>query len=351
MKKILITLILIVNFIFAQSEKTSHTSIGGYGELHYNYSKLDNSSSKKELDFHRFVLFFSHQWNAKWSFVSELELEHNYVKGEKFGELELEQAYINYQVNDNLNLRGGVLLVSAGIINETHEPPTFLTVERSDYHRSLIPTTWFGNGIGVYGSFGDFNYTVNLMEGLNADKISSKGIRDARQKGFMPNAKGMLINTKLSYNGIDGLLLGTSFSYNSAKGTTQDNVGVSLFEIHSKYEANNIYFTGEFGLIKYNNINVKTSQGYYVDLGYNIGSLLNVETKIIPFISVSDVNTASETIIGGDEEHKFHNQKWLVGLSVKPIDEVVLKFDYGVNKLKFNNVKTTLMNFGIGYMF
>ena len=54
----------------------SAVSIGGYGELHYNNleDQKGNSDSDK-IDFHRYVLFFNHEYNDRLRFVSELELK------------------------------------------------------------------------------------------------------------------------------------------------------------------------------------------------------------------------------------------------------------------------------------
>ena len=41
----------------------------------------------------------------------------------------------------------------------------------------------------------------------------------------------------------------------------------------------------------------------------------------------------------------------MIGLSFKPVDEVVFKVDYAERKVELNNAKTRLFNFGIGYMF
>ena len=49
--------------------------IGGYGELHYN-----NLNSKKEIDLHRFVLFFGHKFSGRIRFHSEVEIEHAFLK-------------------------------------------------------------------------------------------------------------------------------------------------------------------------------------------------------------------------------------------------------------------------------
>jgi len=52
------------------------TTIGGYGELHYNNFQ-GGAKASDEIDFHRFVLFFGHKFNDWISLKSELEVEHS----------------------------------------------------------------------------------------------------------------------------------------------------------------------------------------------------------------------------------------------------------------------------------
>ena len=68
--------------IKAQAKQATKTTIGGYGELHYNTleDQKGNSDSDK-IDFHRYVLFINHEYNDSLRFVSELELEHS-IAGE-----------------------------------------------------------------------------------------------------------------------------------------------------------------------------------------------------------------------------------------------------------------------------
>ncbi len=357
MKKYLITslsffvIIFSSNILNAQDEFFDpKTTVGGYGELHYNYSKLEGKDATKKLDFHRFVLFFSHSWTEKWSFKAEVELEHNFVKSGQ-GELELEEAYINYHHSNYFGFQVGVILPSVGLINEFHEPPLFLGVERPEYSKHIIPTTWFGNGAAIYGNYEGFDYKVSVMEGLNSDKFSPKsGIRSGRQKGFKADAKNLLYNGRLDFTGIPGLKFGTSFTYNKATGDSTTNA-ISLFEIHTQYRANNIYADAEFGNISYDEGEVKSSRGYYIDFGYNIGNLFNCTTNIIPFVRYTEYNTASETKGGGDSEEMYQNKKWMAGLVVKPIVQVVFKMDYSQSKSGVNDLKTDLLNVGVGYMF
>ena len=150
MKKVLLFVLLTATLAVAQDEFFEPgSSIGGYGELHWNQAwDVDGNKTKNTLDFHRFIIFFNHNYTEKWSFKSELEIEHNMIGGsetetkntddgdtytDKYlgyaGEVELEQAYLNYHAG-NWGFKAGVILTSAGYINETHEPPTFLSVER-----------------------------------------------------------------------------------------------------------------------------------------------------------------------------------------------------------------------------
>ena len=112
-------------------------TLGGYGELHYNYSKEGSEPAQKTLDFHRFVVYVGYAWTDKWSLRSEIELEHNYVKDGQ-GELQLEQAYIEYHHAREIGFQIGVILPSVGLINEYHEPVNFLSVERPEYASKII---------------------------------------------------------------------------------------------------------------------------------------------------------------------------------------------------------------------
>ena len=98
---------------------TSATSIGGYGELHYNRIRAD-AGDTDEIDFHRFVLFVNHEFTDRVRFFSELELEHSLAGDGKPGEVELEQAYVEYALTDDTFARTGLFLLPLGILNETH---------------------------------------------------------------------------------------------------------------------------------------------------------------------------------------------------------------------------------------
>ena len=327
------------------------TTLGGYGDIHYNYNQTESGKSSKTLDFHRFVLYLSHAWTENWSFLSELEMEHNYVENGQ-GSIQLEQAYLNYHFNPMLGIQAGVLLTAMGLINENHEPTLFLSVERPEYAKSIIPTTWYGNGIGFYGFYNGFDYRLNIMEGLNGAKISnSSGIRSARQQGFKSNAEELLYNARIDYLSIPGLKFGTSVAYNNAVVTDSTNTPVTMYEVHAQYNAHNIYTTFEYGNISYAEGELEQSMGYYFDLGYNIASLFSDEIKLVPWLRWSDLNTSASTISAGTSEEVNHYTSWKVGLFFQPHQKVVLKADYGFKTKESDKSETTLFNLGAGYLF
>lgn len=58
------------------------TTLGGYGEVHYNNLETGDASSTKEaIDFHRCVMFTGYQFTDSPRFLSELEVERS-IAGE-----------------------------------------------------------------------------------------------------------------------------------------------------------------------------------------------------------------------------------------------------------------------------
>ena len=322
-------------------------SIGGYGELHWNNAYDSNGDqTKNQLDFHRFIIYYGYNWTENWSFKSELELEHNFVK-DGHGELELEQAFVNYH-SGNWGFQGGVILPTAGLINEYHEPPLFLSVERPTYSKYIIPTTWFSNGFAFYGKVSDFNWRITLIEDLEGEGILSDGhIRGGRGKGYKTTAYDWTKNLSASYTGISGLRVGGSFTMNNAPidNDSELTLGVNMFKTHAKYDANKVFAVFEFGQNSFDASNIDgvedwTSSGYYFDFGYNIGGMLNCE-RLIPWFRTSNVATDTD----GDAKAITR-----LGLTWWPISNVAFKADYGTIKVGESD-PTTEFNLGIGYNF
>lgn len=215
-------------------------SLGGYGELHYN--DLDNGA---EADFHRFVLFLGKEFNDRLRFFSEIELEHSLAGDGKPGEVELEQAYVEYDFNDYSSAKAGLFLLPIGILNETHEPPTFNGVERNGIEREIIPTTWWEAGAAYTGrNRNGLSYDLALHTGLNVPTAGSNAyrIRSGRQKVAEAAAEDFALTGRVRYTGVPGLELSLSAQHQQDITQGLEDASATLFEAHA------IYQTGPFGL-------------------------------------------------------------------------------------------------------
>ena len=183
---------------------------GGYGEVHYN------AGDKQQIDVHRFVLFTEYEFNDKLRLQSEFELEHALAGDGKPGEVELEQAFIEWQADSTNALYAGVVLVPVGMLNETHEPPTFFGVERDSVHSDIIPTTWWEAGIGARGELNEgMGYDLFFHSGLEVPVTGSSAfkIRSGRQKVAEAVANRPAITGRLRYSGMPGLNLTAAAQY------------------------------------------------------------------------------------------------------------------------------------------
>ncbi len=199
-------------------------SLGGYGEVHYNnYDADDSDRDLEEIDLHRFVLFIGKEFTDDLRLVTEVEIEHGGVqatdndgtesRGTLDGEVEIEQAFIEYDVNESTQVRGGVFLQPVGILNETHEPPTFYGVERNGVESIIIPATWWEGGVGGNMTFGNgFSADLAYTSGLNCSGFSGR-VRSCRGKLSNQRFSDGAVTGRLKYTGIQGLELAASVNH------------------------------------------------------------------------------------------------------------------------------------------
>ena len=349
-----------------EASTTSHTGpISGYMDFHLNRPQHEDPV----LDFHRFVLLFNHSFSDRLRFVGELEVEHGLVEGlEESGELEVEQAYLDFRVNRSFNVRAGMLLAPVGIINERHEPPSYFGVERPFVDTFIIPSTWFDAGAGVHGTFGaGWQYQAYLMAPLDATRITADdGLAEARQKGFLSNVRNIAQTARIEYVGRPGLTLGTSFwrgktGFNFRREESQ----VGLVEFDGRYHAGMLAIRGEFAQVfidgaALNDFTQRTTgvnpniarqmRGFYVEP--SVRPLPKLKYDIAAFVRYENFDTQFRMPEGVPPLKQFDRAAWVVGASYYPDPDVVLKIDYTVIRNQsslFRSVDS--LNVGLGWWF
>jgi len=228
------------------SSWADRTTVGGYGELHYNNLSDNNDTvggdnSLDRVDFHRFVLYFGHEFTDNIRFFSEIELEHAVSGDGEDGEVELEQAWIEMDINDNNRFRAGLDILPIGIINPTHEPNTFYGVERNKVETEIIPTTWWEAGLGFNGEIAPgWNYDIVAHGGLLSPTTGSSTLRPRSGRSKVSNAddQDIAFTGRVRYTGMPGLEVGISGQYQADMTGTADafNVDATLFEGHIDYK-------------------------------------------------------------------------------------------------------------------
>lgn len=331
--------------------RAGKTTIGNYGELHYN--NLDNQNGeggdKDEIDFHRFVFFLGHEFSEKTRFFSEIELEHSLVKSDDSngGEVELEQAYIEHDLNSTTQLRAGLFLLPIGLLNITHEPDTFYGVERNNVEKEIIPTTWWEAGAAVGGELAPgWNYEASYTSGLGLDaNAGDYKIRSGRQKVSNADASDPAYTASLRFTGMAGLELGASLHYQSDlfQGEYSEEVDALLVSAHLAYTH------GAFGLRALaatwdidSNINAikdgaDTQEGWYIEPSY----------RVLPKLGVFTRYSEWDNQAGGGGDTEF--SQWDIGLNYWLEDNVVFKIDYQFQDAPDNQKELEGFNLGVGW--
>lgn len=344
-------------------------TVGAYGELTYNQPEALNG----ELDVQRLVLLFGYKFNDKTQFVTEVEFEH-------VEEVFIEQAFINYNVAPNVNLRGGLMLVPMGITNEFHEPTTFNGVERPAIDNVIIPTTWREIGIGVSGRFNEISlgyqaYVFNGFKstsfdgngGVNGALKGSNGLRGGRQKAIQSTVDSPTLSMKFDYYGILGLRLGLSgyFGDTQAEDDVEEidgaNIGISMIGLDARYAYQRFTARGQYvhgslsGTEAYNNLTSKDLgselQGWYLEAAYNLLPQ-EKQQRLFAFARYEQYDTHAGTDGSLQQNDAYNRNDLTTGLSYHLAPGVVLKGDYQFrdNAVSGGDVANRL-NFGIGVWF
>jgi hypothetical protein len=339
------------------------TSIGGYGELHYNNQEDQvGDDDLNRVDFHRFVLYFGHEFTNDIRFFSELEVEHALAGDGEPGEVELEQGWIELDLNNQHRLRAGLDILPIGMINPTHEPNTFYGVERNRVETEIIPTTWWEAGLGFNGEIAPgWNYDVVAHSGLAVPTTGSSAFRprSGRLKVAEADDQDLAVTGRLRYTGIPGLEVGVSTQYQSDITGTADSLDISatLFEGHVDYKHSSglglraLYARWDMedgGVGGPETFNADTLQGWYVEPAYRFGVPGRIPGDLGIFARYENYDERNQLT-----PSRFENfDRYVAGMNWWPHPNVVFKFD--VQKEEADGQVARLLdgfNLGLGYQF
>ena len=350
-------------------------SLGGYAEGRYTALVKDKGDRNNTIDALRFVLYAGYKFTDWLVFNSEVELEHAST-GES-GSVSLEFATLDFLLADWANPRIGLLLIPMGFLNEIHEPPFYFGTHRPDVERRIIPSTWRENGLGLFGSFfGDqFEYKLYGVNGFDASGFDEAGLRGGRQKGSKALADDFAFVGRLDWTPLPGLLLGGSgYVGNSGQNQTDETTGLDLpdalttiVEVHAQYRWRGLHLRGlatrstvdDAGALNVAIGNAPGGTGVaeemfgaYGEIAYELWQWISPDSAMTlePFYRYEWIDTQQTVPTGFVRDETKRNQIHTLGLSYKPIPNVVLKADYR-NVSAEAGTPADEVNLGIGLVF
>jgi opacity protein-like surface antigen len=352
-------------------------SIGGYGEFNLKSTVDDDDGEDDVFDLLRFVLYFGYKFTDHIVLNSEIEFEHASTGGD--GEVSVEALYLDYLLNEYVNLRAGLLLMPVGFVNELHEPPFFHGNDRPAVERQIIPSTWRANGAGVYGNITpSLSYKSYVVTSLLADEFSSSNLRGGRQKGSKEKANDWSWVGRLDWEPTAGLDLGgsiyvgnqgqnqevaTAFDIDgNPTATTKVSALMQMYEAHLqwKYRGFETRLLGVYTDLEDADVLsvgagetiAENMMGWYAELAYDVGPVLfpNSEKYVAPWFRYSKYDTQHDVPSGFSPDQSKDRNAYEMGVTFKPIPNVALKLDYRIQDARSGD-QPDEVRIGAGFIF
>jgi len=314
----------------------------------YLENQKAGSDDKKEIDFHRFILFIGHDFSDSIRLFAELEVEHSQAgEGKKGGEVAMEQAYLEFDLTPNMVSRAGILLVPIGIINETHEPPTFYGVERNPVENKIIPSTWREGGVSISGRLNaGLSYDLALHSGLGTTAGDDYSVRSGRKAVRQAPAEDPAVTARIKWSGMPGLEFGAAIQQQSDIDQSTDSTAGSatLLEAHviwsrGPMSARALYATWDLSGSGPAAVGADEQTGWYVEPAY----------KLTPKLGMFARYNQWDNQAGDSTDSKYTQTN--IGASYWPHPDVVIKADYQMQDVPSGKNEYEGINLGVGYQF
>lgn len=291
----------------------------GYGEVYYSYPLRDSRNAQADLA--RAVFGIGYQLDPVTEFNSEYEVEHAVTSATDPGEFEVEQFYIDRQLNEHLAARAGLMLMPFGMINEHHEPTEFYGMQRNFVETLIIPSTWREGGVSLRGDApAGFGWNVGVTTGFDLSKWNFAPefppyhtpldledsdiapLQASHQELALANGHDLSQYVALSYYGTPGFNAGAAiFTGNAVKVPAPPNSiipggeRVTLWEGHArwtpgKFDLSALYARGAISNVALANAANPGSPnpipssfyGWFLQAGYEAWS--RGEYRLVPFV-------------------------------------------------------------------
>jgi len=304
--------------------------VTGYLSLDYHKGQTDGAFSQGSFAFPLMGLVVTEEIAPSITGFAEFSVE-------EASRVRVEQAWVGIGSSDTFRLRFGLYLVPFGRYNLSNRPHQTLLVNSPLPVQFSFPSRWRDLGILVEGSFSGIQYSGYLGNGLREDVNLGEG------QQFRDN------NAEKAKGGRIGVVLGQGFmaGYSFYRGKYDDDNsrrltihGLDLTWMTEDWEILGEYVSGKGE--NPDSFSDSDLQGYFVQVALFFG-------RLKPVISFQKMKYQDpfhgQGYISGSAPGKGIStdiDRWTWGLVYAPVENVLFKVEYDINREKDGKKKNNL---------
>lgn len=272
-------------------------------------------------------LFFRKELNEKFTAWVNFEILGSYNSGNSWGSFSLEEAWVNYQMNNAFNVKAGLLIPRFAYLNEIKNrmpllpyitrPLVYESSNKTINYSHFVPERAFVQAYG-YIPVSDFTFDYAVFAGPSENSYISGSGATGGTSVDTTNFKlfGGRVGAKYS-----DLRFGVSFTSDkdNQQATILEDVSRTRFAFDLGYSLYNFFFDAEYIAVNLKPKNSTKNQNklfYYGTLGYNITD------DLFAYGSYSYLKDENDNILNS-------GMKGLIfGMGFKPLESVVIKGSY-----------------------
>jgi hypothetical protein len=310
------------------------------GYLSFEYIKGQDESDVTDGSFRnsQFGLIFSNEVAAKIDYVAEIRFKEE-------SRIELERAWVGFNLSDLLNFKLGLYIVPFGKYNQANRPHQTMLINAPLIVEKIFPSSWRDIGVKLEGRTGSIYYSAYLGNGLyeNEDLGRSQQFKDNN----LDKAKGARLGLALSQS------LEVALSYYRGKYDEENERDLILQGIDLIWSSEGLQILSEYlkaTLKNPENFSEGKVEGYYVQASFESGNLR-------PVVSYQRLKYEDPfhgqgfTSLGLGDGISEEKNRWSLGLVYFASENVFLKFEYDFNREKDPELKDNSYSFQVSLSF
>jgi hypothetical protein len=288
-------------------------------------SHNDNYTS---LSMQQLNLFFRKEMNDNFTAWVNFEIAGNYSSNNKWGTFSLEEAWVNYQLNDAFNLKMGISIPRFAYLNEIKNkmpllpyitrPLVYETAATAIDATHFIPEKAFIQAYG-YLPVGDITLDYSVFVGPS-EKPYIDGSGKATGGTSVDTTNFKLFGGRVGIkSGNFRAGISATFDKDNQQSTIKQDVPRTRLAFDLGYTFMNFFLDGEYISVKLdpkNYVRDQNKQFYYATLGYNISD------DLFAYGTYSYMEDNDHDVL------KAGMKGIILGAGYKPTDALVLKAGY-----------------------